>query len=366
MNNNICEIMIAKLKSSNCDAFLIVSEMNRFWYTGFASTAGWLLVTHEQTTLYLDGRYYEAGSQKAQNVDRVVQVPTNYSNIYKFITEECHQTACMSLGYEGDYITVFEAAKMQTICQKVTPISFHDLRATKQPFEVAQIKKACSITEQAITETIQHIQPGMSEIQLRNMLEHRCLELGADKMSFDTIIASGTRGALPHGIASMKIINSFELITIDMGVYYQGYASDITRTIALGDVNDKLREIYNLVAKAQQAGIEAIKPGINSQAIDAVCRNIIQAEGYGRYFQHSTGHGLGIDVHEFPRVSPYADTLLKPGMVITVEPGIYISGLGGVRIEDDILVTTDGYEILSRHDDDLHDSLKIIAVKNES
>ena len=291
-------------------------------------------------------------------------MPTNYSNIYKFIAEECKRENCHSIGYEGDYITVLEAAKIAVSCPQLTPLSFHNLRACKQPFEVEKITEACRITEKALKAVIPTIQPGMSEVQLRNQLESKCLDFGADKMSFDTIIASGTRGALPHGVASAKIINNFELITIDIGVYYQGYASDITRTIALGDVNDKLKEIYQLVAKAQQLGVAAIKPGISSNKIDQICRDTIQKEGYGQYFQHSTGHGLGIDVHEFPRISPYADTILQPGMVITVEPGIYITGLGGVRIEDDILVTETGYQMLSRHYNDHHHPLTIITSKN--
>uniref|UniRef100_A0A2C9L540 Peptidase M24 domain-containing protein n=1 Tax=Biomphalaria glabrata TaxID=6526 RepID=A0A2C9L540_BIOGL len=194
------------------------------------------------------------------------------------------------------------------------------------------------------------IKEGISEKELDAKLEYEIRMLGAEKSSFDAIIASGYRGALPHGRASNKIIKNGELITFDFGAIYNGYCSDITRTLHVGEVTDpKLLEIEAVLIEAQRLGKLAVKPGVSTFEVDKVCRDYISEKGYGKYFTHSTGHGLGIEVHEAPGVSfnKSVETILEPGMVITVEPGIYIEGFGGIRIEDDILVTENGHEVLS-------------------
>ncbi len=170
---------------------------------------------------------------------------------------------------------------------------------------------------------------------------------GAVSSSFDIIVASGVRSALPHGVASEKTIESGELVTLDFGAYYEGYCSDITRTLAVGNISDELKTIYETVRVAQQLGIDGIKPGMTGKEADALTRDYIKEKGYGDYFGHSTGHGLGMEVHEAPGLSMASDVPLQPGMVVTVEPGIYIPGVGGTRIEDDILITETGNERLN-------------------
>jgi Xaa-Pro aminopeptidase len=170
---------------------------------------------------------------------------------------------------------------------------------------------------------------------------------GATSSSFDIIVASGTRSALPHGVASEKVIESGDFVTLDFGAYYKGYVSDITRTVAVGEPDAKLKEIYNIVLQAQLLGMEGIKPGMTGKEADALTRNHISSHGYGEYFGHSTGHGIGLEVHEGPALSVKSNLVLEEGMIVTVEPGIYIPGLGGVRIEDDTIITKDGNESLT-------------------
>jgi len=188
------------------------------------------------------------------------------------------------------------------------------------------------------------IKPGVKEIEVANELEFFMRKQGATSSSFDIIVASGYRSALPHGVASDKEIESGELVTLDYGALYNGYCSDITRTFAVGQISEQLNEIYHVVLEAQLRGIKGTKTGLTGKEADALTRDYITEKGYGEYFGHSTGHGLGMDVHEAPSLSFRSETVLKPGMVVTIEPGIYIPDVGGCRIEDDILITKDGNE----------------------
>jgi Xaa-Pro aminopeptidase len=220
----------------------------------------------------------------------------------------------------------------------------------KNEKEVAKMSQAAEITDQVYQKILKVVKSGMSEKDLAKLILTFFEELGADGLSFDIIVVSGKNGALPHGQPSNKIIQEGELITVDFGCKYQGYCSDFTRTFAISgkEINPKLKEIYQVVKEAQWQGIQAVKAGIKCKEIDKIVRDYIQQKGYGEYFIHSTGHGLGIEVHEQPYVSSQDNTILQPGMVITIEPGIYIPDFGGVRIEDDVLVTATGYQLLTK------------------
>ncbi|MCS5431832.1 aminopeptidase P family protein, partial [Staphylococcus aureus] len=194
---------------------------------------------------------------------------------------------------------------------------------------------------------------GMTELELKAKLESKMLELGSEGPSFNTIVASGVRGALPHGVASDKVINQGELITLDYGAYYNGYASDITRTFAIGEPDAQLKEIYNIVLQANLKGIEAAKQGMTGRELDAVARDYINEKGYGEAFGHSLGHGIGLDVHEGPNLSKKSESPLELNNCVTIEPGIYLDGIGGVRIEDDILITENGCERFTKSSKDL-------------
>src|SRR5699024_8374421 len=224
------------------------------------------------------------------------------------------------------------------------------LRLIKSDEEIEIMQAAAKIADDAFNHILNYIKPGRTELDVSNELEFFMRQAGATASSFDTIVASGYRSALPHGVASNKTIEAGELVTLDFGALYEGYCSDITRTVAVGHVNDQLKEIYDIVLQAQLKGVKGVKAGITRHEADALTRDYITEKGYGDYFGHSTGHGLGMEVHENPRLAPDASVILEEGMVVTVEPGIYVPEVGGCRIEDDIVVTTEGNKRLTHAD----------------
>jgi Xaa-Pro aminopeptidase len=222
------------------------------------------------------------------------------------------------------------------------------IREVKEEDEIDLIKKACEITDKAFEYILGEIKVGVSEIELANKLDFYMRSLGASGVSFETIVASGVRSAMPHGVASEKSIQKGELITFDFGCVYKGYVSDMTRTVAFGEVAPELKEIYQIVLEAQLKVIELAGPGVKISTLDNTARGWIEQHGYGKNFGHALGHGIGLELHETPFLSGRVDDVLVKGNIVTDEPGIYIEGLGGVRIEDDLLITDDGVEVLNK------------------
>lgn len=239
----------------------------------------------------------------------------------------------------------------------ITLISISDtidqIRKVKDSGEIKLIQQAADIVDKTYEYILTVVKAGMSERKIKALLESKMLELGADGPSFDTIVASGHRGALPHGVASDKIIEKGDMITLDFGAYYKGYCSDITRTFAIGEPDPKLKEIYNIVLSSQLKAINEIKPGMTVKEADALARDYIKSHGYGKEFGHSLGHGIGLDIHEGPLLSKSSTGKLEKNNCVTIEPGIYIDGLGGVRIEDDILITENGCDVFTKCTKDL-------------
>jgi Xaa-Pro aminopeptidase len=221
------------------------------------------------------------------------------------------------------------------------------LRLLKSVEEIEKIRRAAEISDAAFDFIQQVIRPGVTELEISNELEHFMKRKGASRGAFSFIVASGHRGALPHGVASEKIIEKGDMVTLDFGAVYEGYCSDITRTLAVGEVNPKLIEIYNIVRNALQLTLKHLKVGMTGKEVDAIARDYIAEKGYGDYFGHGLGHGIGLNIHEDPFFSKNSEELLQTGMVVTIEPGIYIPELGGIRIEDDVLMKEDGIEILT-------------------
>jgi len=334
------------LEKNNLDGMLITSPINRRYVTGFTGTAGVAIVTGTDARFITDFRYTEQATAQAKGF----QIVEHKKLMIEEIKNQLKEMNVKRLGFEQDHVTFsqYETYKEQLEVE-LMPISglIEEIRLIKTEDELTIMKKAAKIVDDAFEHIQKYIKPGVKEIDIANELEFFMRREGATSSSFDTIVASGWRSALPHGVASTKEIASGELVTLDYGALYNGYCSDTTRTLAVGEIDSQLKEIYDIVLEANKRGVEQIKPGITGKEADAITRDFITEKGYGEKFGHSTGHGLGLEVHEAPALSSRSEKRLEPGMVVTVEPGIYVAGLGGCRIEDDIVITETGNERLT-------------------
>lgn len=335
-----------KMQEENLDSFLITSPYNLRYLTNFTGTTGLAVITLEKAFFITDFRYTEQAAAQAQGFEII----KNVGPIFEEVADLVQKEGLRELGFEETTVSFLEYSVLEEIIDaQLIPISgmIEELREIKDEEEIAIIEKACSIADLAYDHILKMIQPGMTEIEVANQLDFYMRSLGASGVSFETIVASGLRSAMPHGVASKKIIEQGDLITIDFGCYYEGYVSDMTRTFAIGDPGEQLKEIYQIVLEAQLAVLEVAKPGVTGKQLDAVARDYITKHGYGEAFGHSTGHGIGLEIHEGPNVSVRAEKQFVPGNIITDEPGIYLPGIGGVRIEDDLLITSDGNRVLT-------------------
>lgn len=335
----------ATFEKLGIDGFLVTSSYNRRYLSNFTGSAGVVLISNDKALFITDFRYTEQAGKQCQGYE-VVQ---HTGSIPEKLASLVQQLGIKKLGFEQDHVTYSSYQTFdKAIDAELVPISgeIEKLRLIKDESEIKILKGAANIADAAFTHILNFIQPGKTEIEVANELEFFMRKEGATSSSFDMIVASGHRGALPHGVASDKVIEKGELVTLDFGAYYNGYVSDITRTVAVGQPDAKMQEIYHIVLEAQLRGMKGIKPGITGKEADALTRDYITEKGYGDNFGHSTGHGIGLEVHEGPGLSSKSDIVLEPGMVVTCEPGIYLPGLGGVRIEDDTIITKDGNENL--------------------
>ncbi|ADU29960.1 M24 family metallopeptidase [Evansella cellulosilytica] len=342
---------IEKLKAQfaeyNIDGLLITSTYNRRYMTGFTGTAGVAIVSESHAVFITDFRYVEQAQSQAVGYE-IVQ---HSGPIHEEIATQLKRLGIKKLGFEKDHVSYSTYDTYEKVLETtLVPVSglMERLRLVKDEKEIAIIQEAVDIADAAFEHIQTYIRAGVKEIDVSNELEFFMRKQGAVSSSFDIIVASGYRSALPHGVASDKVIEKGELVTLDFGAYYKGYCSDITRTVAVGEPSKELVNIYKTVLEAQLKGVQGIKPGMTGIEADALTRDHIKSKGYGEYFGHSTGHGLGMEVHEGPGLSFRSNTKLEAGMVVTVEPGIYIAGLGGTRIEDDIVITENGNKILSK------------------
>ena len=332
------------------EAIMITSKKNRFYFSRFTGTAGKVLITESNNYFITDFRYIDQANEQTEGLE-IIEISKNKNkNLVKFLNDK----GLTSIGFEDGDLSYKEYQELKNFDTEIeySPLSdeINEFRKVKDDREIEIIKEAIKITEKAFDKIITYIEPGMKEREVAAELEYYLRKLGGEGPSFDFIVASGKRSALPHGVASDKIIETGDFVTLDFGTYYQGYCSDMTRTIVVGEPDDKQVEIYNTVLKAHLEVIEKIKPGMTGQEADQIARDIIEKAGYGDNFGHGLGHGLGIEVHESPRLSPTSEEVLKPGMIVTDEPGIYIQDWGGVRIEDDLVITEDGCESLNNSD----------------
>lgn len=329
------------LKEKGIDALLVTNSYNRRYITGFTGSAGVAVISADDAVFITDFRYTEQAAVQVKDF-RIVK---HEKTIIEEVAAQVKDMGIKTLGFEKDDLAygMYEMydGKVDAELKPVSGI-IEKLRLVKSEDEIAVLQQAAKIADDAFAHICTFIKPGVTELQVSNELEMFMRNQGATSSSFDIIVASGERGALPHGVASDKVIQSGELVTLDFGALYNGYISDITRTVAVGEVSEKLKEIYEVTRFAQELALEQIKPGMTGIEADAIARDHIKSKGYGEAFGHSTGHGIGLEVHEGPALSFRSETKLEPNMAVTVEPGIYLPGIGGVRIEDDIIITEDG------------------------
>lgn len=332
---------------ANLECVLISKPENRRYISGFTGSTGHVLITKNKTLFITDFRYIEQAQEECTGYE-IKKVDTSYT-IYDILSE----LQVKSIAIEEDYATYeFVNTLKNKANLDIIPLKglITKLRMIKDQAEIDLVREAANITDKAFEHILGYIKVGMTEKEVANELEHFMKKNGADGPSFTFIVASGNRSSMPHGVASEKVIEDGDFVTIDMGCRYKGYCSDMTRTFVMGKATERQKEIYEIVLSAEETVLQSIRPGITGFDLDKIARDIITSKGYGENFGHSLGHGVGLEVHELPRLVQLeaGKIQLEPNMIITDEPGIYISGFGGVRIEDLVVVTETGCDVLSK------------------
>lgn len=335
------------LVAARLDALYITNPKNRFYLSGFSGSDGALLVSGNNVFLLTDFRYVEQAQAESTGCE-IIETKNNYAAVLAPLLQANNITR---LGCEGDHLVYRRFLdlrdKLADIELTATSGLVEKIRVTKDAYEIEQIGKAAQLADRAYALVLPAIKPGVSEREIALQLEYSMRRLGADGSAFPIIVASGPRSALPHGVASARRLQEGDLVTMDFGAVYHGYHSDITRTVVLGKPHPKQQEIYAIVLEAQLRALKAVAQGVRASDVDRAARELITGKGYGAQFGHGTGHGLGLQIHEDPRLSQNDHTVLQQGMTVTVEPGIYIPGWGGVRIEDTVVVSDTGSKILT-------------------
>ncbi|CEI71799.1 M24 family metallopeptidase [Romboutsia hominis] len=336
MDNRVKKI-IDLIEERGVDALLIKGKNNKRYIGALTGSGVYVLITKEQKYQILDGRYTDEADKKTSGfIKRVVSQGSYIENIIELLEE----MNIKNIAIESQTMSIQEYILLDKAGFNINLITneLGKVRAVKSKEEIELIKKACEITDEVFSEVISEIKEGMTELEVSALLQYHALKKGASDMSFEPIVVSGERGAMPHGRPTTKKLKKNEAITIDFGVVYQGYQSDMTRTISIGKPPKIIQEIYDVVLKAQLSAIESIKEGMKASDVDKIARQIIENHGFGDYFNHGLGHGIGLGDGEVPTLNPRSDDILTEGMVMSCEPGIYIPDVGGVRIEDDIVI----------------------------
>lgn len=338
-----------RLKDAQLDALLVSNPVDIRYLTGFVGDDSWLLVRANSVIVHIlsDFRFDEQIAKEAPHAKAIMR-KTSLTIALKQLVE---QFKLGKIGVQQDYVTLAQSKIIGKELGRSNVKPFDDglliQRAVKDQTEIKPILKALDIQQEAFKRTCAYIEPGMTEYQIAAYLEYQMRLLGADGTSFPSIVAADANASLPHAIPGSKKVRKGGIILIDWGAKFGGYCSDLTRVVSIGKMPAKIKEIYQVCLDAQLAAIDAIAPGKSLPEIDAVARDIITKAGYGKQFGHSLGHGIGLDIHEQPVLASRAKGVLEPGHIVTVEPGIYLPGIGGVRIEDDVLVTEQGKKVLS-------------------
>lgn len=332
------------MQRAGVDALWISGPANVRAVSGFTHPKdGKVLVTGDAATLFTDSRY----TVQAREESRLPQAIARPPETYELAAESVKG---LRVGFEAEHLTVANLEDLRRHWPEATLVPLRGvmegLRAVKTPQEIAAVQAAQDLADRAFAHVRPLIRAGVREWDVALAIEAFLRQEGAEN-AFDVIVASGPRGAMPHGSASMRVMQDGELVTVDMGARLNGYHSDMTRTVAIGTPSEEMRRVYNAVLEAEEAAVKAVKPGVRAADLDKLARDILTKHGLGEAFAHSLGHGVGLEVHEVPGLRGTSEDVLKPGMIITIEPGAYLPDVGGVRIEDLVLVTEDGYRVMS-------------------
>lgn len=331
------------LEAEGLTALVVQHPPNIRYLSGFTGSAGLLVIRPGGAVLVTDFRYAE---QAPEEVGASAQVDIEPVNLWGRVRKVL--ASAEAVGFEAHVATVRDAGRMGE-GRRLTPTEglVERLRVRKAPVEVEAIRAAARLAQEALAEVLPGVRPGETELAVAARLESALRVRGSEWHPFPTIVASGPRAALPHARSTGRTLSSGELLLIDFGAQLDGYCSDLTRTVVLGKADGRQREVYEVVEAAQRRALEGVRAGMTGREADALARELIGQRGYGEAFGHSLGHGLGLEVHEAPRLSPTAEGVLPEGAVVTIEPGIYLPGWGGVRLEDDVWLAPDGPQCLS-------------------
>lgn len=335
--------VLGLMKQTDVDCLIIKNKNNIRYLTGFTGDVGILYVDDAKGVLVTDGRFTEQARAQMQGFE----VLEYKDGLWKTLAELAKTAE--RIGFDGDRFTYNEYSELKKFLprQDLVSVDLNGIREIKERQELDKLVTAAKMADEAFIKSLPQIKIGQTELELATILEHEMKLQGSEKTSFETIVASGPRSSLPHGQPSERKIQSGDFVTFDFGAMYQGYHSDMTRTVVIGKATEWHKEIYGLVQKAQALGVASAKIGMNGQQLDALVRGVIVDAGYGEYFIHGTGHGVGLEIHELPNINKLGTTALQKGMVFSIEPGIYIPSKGGVRIEDTVVLTDEGAQPLN-------------------
>lgn len=335
------------MEKQRIDTLLVSSLPNVHYLTGFSGSAGALLVTGRNSWLFTDSRYDLQAHQEVRGSRVMIVKGDGLAAAAKW----CRKSRQSSVAFESDAVSFATHRRLRELIpqKRLVPAAglVESLRMEKDEAEIEQIRKAVDLGSKALLDTLPHLRPGISELAVAAEIEYRMKFYGAERPAFETIVAFGERTALPHARPGARVLRANECILTDLGAILGGYAGDMSRTYFMGKVSRKARDMYAAVLEAQLAGEAAVRVGVECGAVDQAARQVLERRGYGQYFTHSTGHGVGREIHELPRIAARQRIRLPEGAVITVEPGVYIPGFGGIRIEDVVVVRKNGAEVLT-------------------
>jgi Xaa-Pro aminopeptidase len=347
-------VLQSQLAAARLSGLLIISPASWYYLSGFTGEAGALLVSKRGAALVTDGRFVAQAKEETSGIRIVQQQGVLAASMGQFLKSE----KLARVGFDASRVTVGQLAVMRKSSGGrtrwvATGGHVEALRGRKEAGELAQMRKAAALADKVMLGAIKMLKPGVRELEVAAEIEYQMRQLGASGPAFETIVASGERSAYPHARATGKRLRKNELVVLDLGAILAHYCSDITRTVVVGRASKKIRTWHKAVQNAQWAAIEAVKAGVSCEEVDAAARKVLAGHGLEQYFVHSTGHGLGLEVHEDPRVAKGQRQILEPGNVVTIEPGVYVPGVGGIRIEDDVAVHAGRTEVLTRIPRDL-------------